>query len=229
MRIAVIRSRAESRDRCSMPSTRPRAVVCWRWPRSTMVAAGVADRQSVCRSFAGCVSEGGRRTHPRSSTADQTAVPAWRRKDARWLFRHWTRCHARMAFKLPHGEARIGQKNKLDGPDVARARAPRDQRTEWAYIFGAMSREGERRRAGLLVRHRRHPRCRSIHAVLIVGWRSPTTSSGRSRLDSCANWLEPDLQILRRHRRAVLPSLEQPHRPSMEDHVPRHAQMGPDQ
>ena len=38
--------------------------------------------------------------------------------------------------------------------------------------------------------------------------------------------VEPDLQILRRHRRAVLPSLEQPHRPSMEDHVPRHAQMG---
>ena len=28
------------------------------------------------------------------------------------------------------------------------------------------------------------------------------------------NWLsKPDLQILRRHRRAVLPSLEQPHRP----------------
>ena len=41
------------------------------------------------------------------------------------------------------------------------------------------------------------------------------------------NWfIEPDLQILRRHRRAVLPSLEQPHRPTMEDHVPRHAQMG---
>ena len=41
------------------------------------------------------------------------------------------------------------------------------------------------------------------------------------------NWsVEPDLQILRRHRRAVLPSLEQPHRPTMEDHVPRHAQMG---
>ena len=38
--------------------------------------------------------------------------------------------------------------------------------------------------------------------------------------------VEPDLQILRRHRRAVLPSLEQPHRPTMEDHVPRHAQMG---
>ena len=38
--------------------------------------------------------------------------------------------------------------------------------------------------------------------------------------------VEPDLQILRRHRRAVLPSLEQPHQPTMEDHVPRHAQMG---
>ena len=43
--------------------------------------------------------------------------------------------------------------------------------------------------------------------------------------------VEPDLQILRRHRRAVLPSLEQPHRPTMEDHVPRHAngRMGSDQ
>ena len=42
------------------------------------------------------------------------------------------------------------------------------------------------------------------------------------------NWLSrPDLQILLiRHGRAVLPSLEQPHRPTMEDHVPRHAQMG---
>ena len=41
------------------------------------------------------------------------------------------------------------------------------------------------------------------------------------------NWLSNRIfQILRRHRRAVLPSLEQPHRPTMEDHVPRHAQMG---
>ena len=41
------------------PGTRPRAVVCWRWPRSTMVAAGRMRRgsaASVCRSFAteGC-------------------------------------------------------------------------------------------------------------------------------------------------------------------------------
>ena len=39
--------------------TRPRAVVCWRWPRSTMVAAGRMRRgsaASVCRSFAtGCL------------------------------------------------------------------------------------------------------------------------------------------------------------------------------
>ena len=36
---------------------------------------------------------------------------------------------------------RIGQKNKLshaDGPDVARARGRPAQRTEWAYIFGAI-------------------------------------------------------------------------------------------
>ena len=46
-----------------------------------------------------------------------------------------------------------------DGPDVARARrAPRDQRTEWAYIFGAICpAKGKGRRAGhALVRHRRH-------------------------------------------------------------------------
>ena len=40
------------------------------------------------------------------------------------------------------------------------------------------------------------------------------------------NWLSNRIFNLRRHRRAVLPSLEQPHRPTMEDHVPRHAQMG---
>ena len=64
------------------PGTRPRAVVCWRWPRSTMVAAGRMRRgsaASVCRSFAtGCclqrprTGRAGRwashRAHPRSST-----------------------------------------------------------------------------------------------------------------------------------------------------------------
>ena len=64
------------------PGTRPRAVVCWRWPRSTMVAAGRMRRgsaASVCRSFAtGCCastpadrtgwSMGSHRAHPRSST-----------------------------------------------------------------------------------------------------------------------------------------------------------------
>ena len=41
------------------------------------------------------------------------------------------------------------------------------------------------------------------------------------------NWLSNRIfKSYARHRRAVLPSLEQPHRPTMEDHVPRHAQMG---
>ena len=39
------------------------------------------------------------------------------------------------------------------------------------------------------------------------------------------NWLSN--RIFKSYEdRAVLPSLEQPHRPTMEDHVPRHAQMG---
>ena len=70
---------------------RPRAVVCWRWPRSTMVAAGRMRRgsaASVCRSFAtGCCastpadrtgwSMGSHRAHPRSSTPITAAH--WRR------------------------------------------------------------------------------------------------------------------------------------------------------
>ena len=73
------------------PGTRPRAVVCWRWPRSTMVAAGRMRRgsaASVCRSFAtGCCastpadrtgwSMGSHRAHPRSSTPITAAH--WRR------------------------------------------------------------------------------------------------------------------------------------------------------
>ena len=64
--------------------------------------------------------------------------------------------------------------------------------------------------------------------VLALPPRSPELNPGGECLAIHARQLvvEPDLQILRRHRRAVLPSLEQPHRPTMEDHVPRHAQMG---
>src|SRR6202035_3640679 len=39
--------------------------------------------------------------------------------------------------------------------------------------------------------------------------------------------LEPDLQILRRHRRSLLRRLEQAHRPALADHVHRNARMGP--
>ena len=64
--------------------------------------------------------------------------------------------------------------------------------------------------------------------VLALPPRSPELNPVENVWQSHARQLvvEPDLQILRRHRRAVLPSLEQPHRPTMEDHVPRHAQMG---
>ena len=80
--------------RCLAKRTRDataRAVVCWRWPRSTMVAAGRMRRgsaASVCRSFAtGCCastpadrtgwSMGSHRAHPRSSTPITAAH--WRR------------------------------------------------------------------------------------------------------------------------------------------------------
>ena len=56
-------------------------------------------------------------------------------------------------------EARIGQKNKLTRRSARRGtrpRAPRDQRTEWAYIFGAICpAKGKGAEAGhALVRHR---------------------------------------------------------------------------
>ena len=47
--------------------------------------------------------------------------------------------------------------------------------------------------------------------------------SGNSCRD---NWLSNRIFKSYEDMRAVLPSLEQPHRPTMEDHVPRHAQMG---
>ena len=202
---------------------------------------------------------------PRHYAQNELAVEAFKKNFPAEL--------AKIRARLPKGveielwwqdEARIGQKNKLTrrwARRGTRPRAPRDQRTEWAYIFGAdLSREGERRRAGhALVRHRRHggaphrDQCRRRS-------RRPCGAdrrSGRLALDAQAGdprqhhrpgaaatiarvepggeclaiharqlVVEPDLQILRRHRRAVLPSLEQPHRPTMEDHVPRHAQMG---
>ena len=62
--------------------------------------------------------------------------------------------------------------------------------------------------------------------VLALPPRSPELNPVENVWQARQLVVEPDLQILRRHRRAVLPSLEQPHRPTMEDHVPRHAQMG---
>ncbi len=157
-------------------------------------------------------------------------------------------------------EARIGQKNKLTrrwARRGTRPRVPRDQRTEWAYIFGAIC-PAKGKGAGLVM-----PWCDTdamaahlieisaavdpgAHAVLIVdqaGWhltpklaipdnitvlalppRSPELNPVENVWQFMRdNWLS---NRLRRHRRAVLPSLEQPHRPTMEDHVPRHAQMG---
>ena len=92
------------------------------------------------------------------------------------------------------------------------------------------------------------------HAVVIVdqaGWHispklnipdnitllplPPQSAQGGARAEPCRERLavharqlvvEPDLHILRRHRRALLRSLEQAHRPALEDHVHRHARLG---
>ena len=202
---------------------------------------------------------------PRHYAQNELAVEAFKKNFPAEL--------AKIRARLPKGveielwwqdEARIGQKNKLTrrwARRGTRPRAPRDQRTEWAYIFGAIC-PAKGKGAGLVM-----PWCDTdamaahlieisaavdpgAHAVLIVdqaGWhltpklaipdnitvlalppRSPELNPVGECLAIHARQLvvEPDLQILRRHRRAVLPSLEQPHRPTMEDHVPRHAQMG---
>ena len=201
---------------------------------------------------------------PRHYAQNELAVEAFKKNFPAEL--------AKIRARLPKGveielwwqdEARIGQKNKLTrrwARRGTRPRVPRDQRTEWAYIFGAIC-PAKGKGAGLVM-----PWCDTdamaahlieisaavdpgTHAVLIVdqaGWldaqagdprqhHRPGAAATIARVEPGGECLaiharqlvvEPDLQILRRHRRAVLPSLEQPHRPTMEDHVPRHAQMG---
>ena len=202
---------------------------------------------------------------PRHYAQNELAVEAFKKNFPAEL--------AKIRARLPKGveielwwqdEARIGQKNKLTrrwARRGTRPRAPRDQRTEWAYIFGAIC-PAKGKGTGLVM-----PWCdtdaMAAHLIEIsaaVDPRRPCGAdrrSGRLALDAQAGdprqhhrpgaaatiarvepggeclaiharqlVVAPDLQILRRHRRAVLPSLEQPHRPTMEDHVPRHAQMG---
>ena len=160
---------------------------------------------------------------PRHYAQNELAVEAFKKNFPAEL--------AKIRARLPKGveielwwqdEARIGQKNKLTrrwARRGTRPRAPRDQRTEWAYIFGAICpAKGKGAQAGDPRQHHRPGAAATIARV----------EPGGECLAIHARQLvvEPDLQILRRHRRAVLPSLEQPHRPTMEDHVPRHAQMG---
>ena len=227
---------------------------------------------------------------PRHYAQNELAVEAFKKNFPAEL--------AKIRARLPKGveielwwqdEARIGQKNKLTrrwARRGTRPRAPRDQRTEWAYIFGAIC-PAKGKGAGLVM-----PWCDTdamaahlieisaavdpgAHAVLIVdqaGWhltpklaipdnitvlalppRSPELNPVENVWQFMRdNWLSNRIfksyedivalccqawnnlidqpwkimSLLRRHRRAVLPSLEQPHRPTMEDHVPRHAQMG---
>ena len=129
---------------------------------------------------------------PRHYAQNELAVEAFKKNFPAEL--------AKIRARLPKGveielwwqdEARIGQKNKLTrrwARRGTRPRAPRDQRTEWAYIFGAIC-PAKGKGAGLdaLVRHQwrrtfeisaavsRRPGGSSIMA-LGPSWRSPTTS-----------------------------------------------------
>ena len=188
---------------------------------------------------------------PRHYAQNELAVEAFKKNFPAEL--------AKIRARLPKGveielwwqdESRIGQKNKLTrrwARRGTRPRAPRDQRTEWAYIFGAIC-PAKGKGAGLIddqCRRRSRRPCgadrRSGRLALDAQagdprqHHRPGAAATIARVEPGGECLaiharqlvvEPDLQILRRHRRAVLPSLEQPHRPTMEDHVPRHAQMG---
>ena len=201
---------------------------------------------------------------PRHYAQNELAVEAFKKNFPAEL--------AKIRARLPKGveielwwqdEARIGQKNKLTrrwARRGTRPRAPRDQRTEWAYIFGAIC-PAKGKGAGLVM-----PWCDTdamaahlieisaavdpgAHAVLIVdragGTLTPQAGdpdnitvlalpprarqvepggemSGKSR----DNWsCRTGDQILRRHRRAGCEAWNNSSH-SMEDHVPRHAQMG---
>ena len=97
-------------------------------------------------------------------------------------------------------EARIGQKNKGRG---TRPRAPRDQRTEWAYIFGAsVPRRGKAPGWSCPPTPAPHPVPPSIPAPKLaqpVPPRSPELNPVEN-VAIHARQFEPDLQILRRHR-----------------------------
>ena len=141
-----------------------------------------------------------------------------------------------------------------DGRRGTRPRAPRDQRTEWAYIFGAICREGERRRAGhALVRHRRHggahrvspPSIPAPSAVLIVdqaGWhltpklaipdnitaalppRSPELNPVENVWQFIDNWLSN--RIFKSYEDCRAGCQAWNNLIDQPCHVPRHAQMG---
>ena len=149
-----------------------------------------------------------------------------------------------------------------DGPDVARARGRPATSAPNGPISSARSVPRRGKAPGWScpgatptpcgAPHRDRCRRRSrAHAVLIVdqaGWHlTPTGDPRRLALPPRSpelnpvenvwqfmrdNWLSNRLQILRRHRRAVLPSLEQPHRPTMRRSCPSacaNGRMGSDQ
>ena len=202
---------------------------------------------------------------PRHYAQNELAVEAFKKNFPAEL--------AKIRARLPKGveielwwqdEARIGQKNKLTrrwARRGTRPRAPRDQRTEWAYIFGAIC-PAKGKGAGLVM-----PWCDTdamaahlieisaavdpgAHAVLIVdqaGWHLTPKLAIPDNITVLAlpprspelnpveivwqfmrdNWLSN--RIFKSYEDIVALCCQAWNNlidPTMEDHVPRHAQMG---
>src|SRR5262249_8089504 len=103
-------------------------------------------------------------------------------------------------------EMRVGQKNKLTyrwARKGSRPRAAHDQRPQSPYLFGAVCPE---RAPATRTRTQRPRKYLAIHAAELV--------------------VEPNFQILRRHRRSLLLRLEHAHRSAVENHVHRPPRLG---
>ena len=190
---------------------------------------------------------------PRHYAQNELAVEAFKKNFPAEL--------AKIRARLPKGveielwwqdEARIGQKNKLTrrwARRGTRPRAPRDQRTEWAYIFGAIC-PAKGKGAGLVM-----PWCDTdamaaldpgAHAVLIVdqaGWHLTPKLAIPDNITVLAlpprspelNPVENVWQFMRDNwlSNRIFKSYEdivalccQAWNNLIADHVPRHAQMG---
>ena len=237
-RLSTSRQRLSGASRRG-PGTRPRAVVCWRWPRPTGVRTSAASGQWVLAS------------RPRSRTLEELNAdrapgrPARSRRStaralagkdlARWLLETFAidgprsgaarlrdrRLTAAGDWRRSGGSCggkRIGQKNKshADGPDVARARGrPATSAPNGPISRRDLSREGERRRAG--PRHRRW-RCpggcrrQAPAAANRIELAAVLAAGAPGGARNSSNWLS----------NRIFSYEDTPGTTSMEEHVPRH-------